>query len=136
MLRKIVLSIVLLLGLGACANPCGGSASFGAIAGGLLGGLAGNTVGKGGGNLLATALGAVAGIVGGHEVGRQVDVARQPPGGCQPVAYVGERGYYNNPGAEAAYQRGVAQAARRRQQEIERRAYERGRAEGTLRWLW
>ena len=106
---------------------------LGPVLGGVAGGFIGNQFGKGNGKAAATALGAVGGVLLGQQLQRPVQ-NQAPSSGCwgpcnpTPVpVVVTSCDAYQNAGARAACNRGVADRKRAEQRAIENQAYRAGR---------
>ena len=96
---------------------------LGPVLGGVAGGFVGNQFGSGTGNTVATALGAVGGVLLGQQLQRPV--VNQAPAPATVV--VTSCDAYQNAGARAACNRGVADRKRAEQRAIENQAYRAGR---------
>jgi len=72
-MKQILLSILLLAMMSACASLPGTNQTQGTVAGGALGALIGSTVGDGRGQVWATAVGAVGGALVGSNIGKRLD---------------------------------------------------------------
>ncbi len=96
---------------------------LGPVLGGVAGGFVGNQFGSGSGKAAATALGAVGGMLLGQQLQRPV--VNQAPAPAPVV--VTSCDAYQNAGARAACNRGVADRKRAEQRAIENQAYRIGR---------
>ena len=96
---------------------------LGPVLGGVAGGFVGNQFGSGSGKAAATALGAVGGLLLGQQLQRPVVNQAPTPA---PVV-VTSCDAYQNAGARAACNRGVADRKRVEQRAIENQAYRIGR---------
>jgi len=72
-MKQILLSILLVAMMSACASLPGTNQTQGTVAGGALGALIGSTVGDGRGQVWATAVGAVGGALVGSNIGKRLD---------------------------------------------------------------
>ena len=106
---------------GCQTSSTGQNFPLGPVLGGVAGGFVGNQFGNGSGKAAATALGAVGGMLLGQQLQRPV--VNQAPA---PVVVTSCDGY-QNAGARAACNRGVADRKRVEQRAIENQAYRIGR---------
>jgi len=76
-MKNIILTIVMISALSACASLPGSNQTQGTVAGGAIGALIGSTVGDGRGAVWATAAGAVGGALVGSHIGKRLDTNDQ-----------------------------------------------------------
>ena len=110
---------------GCQTSSTGQNFPLGPVLGGVAGGFVGNQFGNGSGKAAATALGAVGGLLLGQQLQRPV-VNQAPTPTPAPVVVTSCDGY-QNAGARAACNRGVADRKRAEQRAIENQAYRAGR---------
>ena len=108
---------------GCQTSSTGQNFPLGPVLGGVAGGFVGNQFGSGSGKAAATALGAVGGLLLGQQLQRPV--VNQTPAPATVV--VTSCDAYQNAGARAACNRGVADRKRAEQRAIENQAYRAGR---------
>ena len=108
---------------GCQTSSTGQNFPLGPVLGGVAGGFVGNQFGNGSGKAAATALGAVGGMLLGQQLQRPV--VNQAPAPATVV--VTSCDGYQNAGARAACNRGVADRKRAEQRAIENQAYRAGR---------
>ena len=108
---------------GCQTSSTGQNFPLGPVLGGVAGGFVGNQFGSGSGKAAATALGAVGGMLLGQQLQRPV--VNQAPAPTPVV--VTSCDAYQNAGARAACNRGVADRKRAEQRAIENQAYRIGR---------
>ena len=108
---------------GCQTSSTGQTFPLGPVLGGVAGGFVGNQFGSGSGKAAATALGAVGGLLLGQQLQRPV--VNQAPAPATVV--VTSCDAYQNAGARAACNRGVADRKRAEQRAIENQAYRAGR---------
>ena len=108
---------------GCQTSSTGQNFPLGPVLGGVAGGFVGNQFGSGSGKAAATALGAVGGLLLGQQLQRPV--VNQTPAPATVV--VTSCDAYQNAGARAACNRGVADRKRAEQRAIENQAYRIGR---------
>ena len=99
---------------------------LGPVLGGVAGGFVGNQFGRGTGKAAATALGAVGGLLLGQQLQRPEPPKHTHSQTPAPVV-VTSCDAYQNAGARAACNRGVADRKRAEQRAIENQAYRAGR---------
>lgn len=122
-MRKIALTLVPVLFLGACANAYDHpNQTMGTVIGAGAGGLIGSMFGGGAGKLVGVGLGTLVGAGIGNALGSQADdnYARQRAITVTPNSAP------MNSGEQAAYNRGRAEYESRIQQQREMEAYRRG----------
>ena len=110
---------------GCQTSSTGQNFPLGPVLGGVAGGFVGNQFGSGSGKAAATALGAVGGMLLGQQLQRPV--VNQAPAPAPAPVVVTSCDAYQNAGARAACNRGVADRKRAEQRAIENQAYRIGR---------
>ena len=110
---------------GCQTSSTGQNFPLGPVLGGVAGGFVGNQFGSGSGKAAATALGAVGGLLLGQQLQRPV--VNQAPTPTPAPVVVTSCDAYQNAGARAACNRGVADRKRVEQRAIENQAYRIGR---------